>query len=180
MGNKKEIWEEAPHIWPTKSSFFTFLRGALRRAVWERWPLKIEFKNQICGPPPEGYTGRAKSGAECALSGVWTGKSAGEIDHLVGNISLKDWEDVLPFIQHLCASKDSLQFVSKEAHRVKSYAEKMGISFDQAVTEKKIIELIKTKSDKQFLLDNNITPASNQKLRKQQLREFLMKEKENE
>ena len=166
-------WEEAPHIWPTKSSFFTFLRGALRRAVWEKWPLKLEFKNQVCEPPPEDYKGRAKSGAYCALSGEWTGKSAGEIDHLLGHVSLKDWDDVLTFIQHLCASKDNMQFVSKEAHKIKSYAERMGISYGQAITEKTIIAIFKEKKDIQFLKERGVTPASNATKRKQQIREIL-------
>lgn len=169
-------WEEAPHIWPTKSSFFTFLRGALRRAVWEKWPLKLEFKNQVCESPPEDYKGRAKSGAYCALSGEWIGKSAGEIDHLIGHVSLKDWQDVLPFIQHLCASKESMQFVSKEAHKIKSYAERMGITYEQAVVEKSIIAICKAKKDVQFLNEHGIVPASNATKRKQQVREVLENE----
>jgi hypothetical protein len=169
----KNPWEEAPHIWPTKSSFFTFLRGALRRAVWEKWPLKLEFKNQVCEAPPEDYKGRAKSGAYCALSGEWIGKSAGEIDHLMGHVSLKEWEDVLTFIQHLCASKDNMQFVSKEAHKIKSYAERMGISYEEAVREKKLIEICKTKKDVQFLKDRGIQPGTNAAKRKQQVREVL-------
>lgn len=172
----KEPWDEAPHIWPTKASFFSYLRGALRRAVWERWPLKIEFKNEQCAPPPEGYTGRAKSGAYCALSGEWVGKSAAEIDHVVGNVPLKDWEDVLPFIQHLCATKDNMQYVSKAAHKIKSYAEKEGLSFEEAAATKRAIELIKTKQDKTFLESKGLTVGSNQKTRREQIIKYLMEE----
>lgn len=167
-------WEAAPEIWPTKASFFTFLRGALRRAVWEKWPLKLQFKNEVCELPPADYKGRAKSGTYCALSGEWVGKSAGEIDHIIGNISLKNWEDVLPFIQHLCATKENMQFVSKEAHKVKSYAEKMGISFETALIEKQTIAIQKTKKDKQWLIDHGLTPAGNSTQRRNQIRDVLL------
>jgi len=171
-------WEEAPHIWPTKSSFFTFLRGALRRAIWEKWPLKIEFKNEVCDVPPEGYKGRAKSGAYCALSGEWVGKSASEIDHILGNVSLKDWEDVLPFILHLCASKDNMQLVSKEAHKIKSYAEKMGISFEEASYVKEAIALVKDKKDVAWIKEKGYTPATSSAKRRLQIVEILKREAE--
>lgn len=176
----KEPWIEAPHIWPTKASFFNFLRGNLRRAVWEKWPLKFEFKNGLCGQPPEDYTGRARSGALCALSGEWTGKSAAEIDHIFGNVSLQEWEDVLPFIQHLCASKDNMQYVSKEAHKIKSYADKHGISFQEASCVKEAIRLCKEKKDVDWIKKAGYTPASTQAKRREQIISILKQEKEKE
>lgn len=148
----KELWELYPHIWPTKSSFFTWLRGNLRRAVWEKYPVKLEFKNEFCKPPPEGMETRAKSGEYCALSGVWVGKSKAEIDHIEGNVSLKEWEDLTPFVKHLCARKDQLQYVEKEAHKVKSYAERMGIDFEEATKRKKIIAFGKLSVDEQEII----------------------------
>ena len=44
--NKKQPWEEFPDIWKTKAAFFAWLRGGLRRAVWEKYPPKIKFKNE--------------------------------------------------------------------------------------------------------------------------------------
>lgn len=173
---RKEPWEEHPEIWKNKTAFFTFLRGALRRAVWEKYPVKLSFKNSVCKPPPEGYTGRAKSGAYCALTGEWVGKSAGEIDHKIGNVPLREWDDVLPFIQHLCASADDLQFVSKEAHRVKSYAERMGISFKEAQAQKEAIQIIKDKKDKEWLSVRGIEPGSNQQKRREQIVERIIEE----
>lgn len=168
-----EPWIEAPHIWKTKAAFFAFLRGNLRRAVWEKWPLKIEFKNQTCEPPPSDYTGRAKSGNYCALTGVWVGKSAAEIDHIHGHVSLQDWDDVMPFIQHLCASKSNMQYVDKEAHKIKSYAERMGITFEEALAIKQAIHLSKTKQDKQWLIQRGLNPASNEAARRKQIERIL-------
>lgn len=173
MSNELAPWIEAPHLWPTKAAFFAFLRGNLRRAVWEKWPLKFEFKNGICEPPPPGYTGRAKSGYYCALTGVWVGKSAAEIDHIAGHVSLQDWDDVEPFVRHLCASKENMQYVDKEAHKIKSYAERMGITFDEALATKKAISLCKNKLDKQWLIDHGVDPASNEAGRRKQIERIL-------
>lgn len=175
-------WESYPHIWKTKAAFFSWLRGGLRRGLWEKYPPKLEFKNKVCKPPPEGYTGKAKSGIECALTGEWEGKSKLEIDHRSGNVSLKDWEDLLPFVMHLCFdSDDKVQAVKKEAHKVKSYAEKMGISFAEALAEKKTIEICKsTQGAIDFILNHNITPGKNAKIRRQQVREIIEKEMNND
>lgn len=40
MSNEKwEPWVDYPDIWPTKSKFFTYLRGALRGAVWNKFKI---------------------------------------------------------------------------------------------------------------------------------------------
>lgn len=175
----KEIWNEYPHIWPTKSAFFTYLRGALRQAIWNRWPGKIEFKKESAYSPPEDYQGRAKKLGTCALTGVEDAISKMEIDHIVGNISLKDWGDVLPFILHLCASKDNMQLVTKEAHKIKSYAEKKGISFEDAMIEKEAIAICKAKQDVEWLKERGIKPDKNGLKRRVQIIKELKSELRN-
>ena len=172
--NRPWNYEDSP--WKTKAEFFTYLRGALRRAIWEKWPLKFKFKDGVVGPPPEDYKGKAKSGAYCALSGEWVPKSYAEVDHIVGNVSLQEWEDVLPFIQHLCCPKENMQYVSKEGHKVKSYADKQGITFEEAQAEKTAIALIRSKKDKEFLESMGEIPGSNQSKRRKQIVEHLLKE----
>lgn len=172
-------WLEYPELFPTESSWWTYLRGALRRGLWEKSPIKLSFKNQSCSLPPEGYTGRAKSGAYCALTNEWEGKSKLEVDHSEGHMSLLCWEDVLPFILHLVPPKGSLQLVKKDAHKIKSYAERMGISFERACVEKQAIEIIKSKQDVSFLKEKGIVPASNATKRREQIIQYLLGE-ENE
>lgn len=147
-----KLWEEYPDIWPTKAAFFAWLRGALRRAVWEKYPVKMQFKNEQCGNPPPSYTGKGRSGANCALTGEWECKSKLEVDHIKGHVSLKDWEDVLGFIIHLCGTKDNFQLVTREAHKIKSYADRKGITFEEAVLEKKVIAFSKKKAGEQKIL----------------------------
>lgn len=168
-----EPWLWYPELWATKSKFYTWLRGSLRKAVWNTSPIKITFKNKSCSLPPEDYTGRAKTGAYCALSGDWDGKSALQVDHKIGNVSLNDEEDILEFVKHLIPPPNSLQLVTKEAHKIKSHAERLGVSYDEAYAEKQAIEICKQKKDVEFLKQKGITPASNQKLRRKQLVEYF-------
>lgn len=169
-------WEVYPHIWKTKAEFFSWLRGNLRRAVWEIYPPKIEFKNSACSKPPSDYTGRARTGAYCALTRQWTAKSSLEVDHIVGHASLTDWSDVLGFIQHLCSNHTNFQLVEKEAHKVKSYAERTGLTYEEAVIEKKAISIIKNKKDKQFFTDRGLDIPSNAKKRRTEIVDILKKE----
>lgn len=177
------LWKLYPDIWPTKPAFFTWLRGCLRRGVWEKYPIKLAFKNEVCSPPPAGLKTKAKSGQYCALSGEWVGKSSAEVDHIKGNVSLKGWDDLVPFIGHLCATKDQLQYVSKDAHKIKSYAERMGISFEEARAEKKAISFLKKPKEEvlAFLEDcgYNGGVVSNASKRREALVKIFLKEAKN-
>lgn len=172
-----EPWELYPDIWKTKSAFFTWLRGGLRRAIWEKYPPKIQFKTKGCSPPPPDYEGRAKSGANCALTGEWTPKSYLEVDHIKGHVAFTDWDDVLDFIKHLCSDSSNFQLVNKENHKIKSYAERKGISFEEALIEKKAIAIIKNKADKQFFIDRKLKVPSNVTLRRKEIIKILLSEK---
>ena len=174
--DKKEPWELYPDIWKTKSAFFTWLRGGLRRAIWEKYPPKIKFKTEGCSPPPPDYEGRAKSGANCALTGEWTPKSYLEVDHIKGHVAFTDWDDVLDFVKHLCSNSENFQLVNKENHKVKSYAERKGISFEEALIEKKAIAIIKDKKDKEFFTERKLKVPSNATLRRKEIIKILLTE----
>lgn len=169
-------WIHSPHIWKTKAAFFTWLRGSLRRGVWEKYPPKLEFKQGQGYKPDSTYTGKAKKLIRCALTGEEVAISKAEVDHINGNVSLQGWDDVLTFIQHLCASPDNLQVVGKEAHKIKSYAERMGISFDQASAEKEAIRIIKERKDREWLESRGIALGKTQATRRKQIVEKLLEE----
>lgn len=174
--NKLEPWEAYPDIWKTKSAFFAWMRGGLRRALWEKYPPKIQFKNGACSPPPADYVGRAKSGTNCALTGEWVAKSYLEVDHIEGHVSLKDWDDVLGFVMHMCTSMDNMQLVSKEAHKVKNLSERRKISFEDAVIEKKAIAIVKAKEDKAFFTSRKLDVPKNAATRRAAIIEILTNE----
>ena len=152
MGDVKqqEMWEpwvEHKDLWKSQSAFFTYLRSALRKSLWLRSPVKLQYKNRVCKPPPDGMETRAKTGTYCALSNNWYGKSKLDVDHQKGGVSLNCVDDIIPFIMHLVPPKDGMQLVGREEHKIKSYSERMGISYEEAVIAKKVIQLMKKKVD---------------------------------
>lgn len=173
--DRRSLWELYPHIWKTKAAFFAWLRGALRRALWERYPVKLYYKNKATHNPPMSYTGRAKKLGKCSLSGEVLPKSQLEVDHKTGHVSLTDWTDLEPFIHHLLCTEHEMQLVSKEAHKIKSYAERMGISYEEAAIEKQVIAFSKLSVDEQKkeLLEHGYTEINNASDRKRSYRRLL-------
>lgn len=172
-------WEEFPEIWPTKAKFFAWLRGNLRKSIWQFYPPKLKYKNSKCSKPPVGYVGRAKSGGYCELTGEWHPKSHLEIDHVTGEASLRDWEDVLPFVQHLCAGKNNMQIVGREAHKIKTYAERMGLTFEEAKSLLPIVRFSKLKVAEQKKLLTDLGVDSKMIPKNSALRTQLYKELKN-
>lgn len=192
MIDDKKLWEIYPHIWATESAYMSWLRGGIRRYLWSKNPVKLEFIKQnrvkIPNPNPRGKVKEVWGGV-CALTGNTYPIGDMEVDHKEGNHSLKTLDDLVPFVKGIVMiTLDDLQLVSKEAHKIKSYAEKQGISFEEAKAEKTAIELIKKGVDKQFLIDHNVKAeniGSTQLKRRKQIVELLLelnklKEKDDE
>ncbi len=106
-----------------------------------------------------------------------------EVDHKEGNHSLKTLDDLVPFVKGIVMiTLDDLQLVSKEAHKIKSYAEKHNISFEEAKIEKEVIEIIKQKKDKVYCVEHNLVVESTQALRRKTIAAHklsLLKEKDD-
>lgn len=152
-----------------------WLRGHFRR-IWSRYPVKIEFKKNNSYPPPIGYTGRAKKMGTCALckeENIAISKL--EVDHISTVGSFNSKETAFEWFWDLLCEESNMQLVHKECHKIKSYSDRMGISFEKASIEKTAIKICKEKKDKEWLLERNIIPTTNSKKRKQQIIEFLNK-----
>ena len=183
MIEEKKLWEIYPHIWKTESAFMSWIRGGIRRSLWNRHPVKLEFIKQnrikIPNPNPKGKVDKVWGGV-CALTGETHVIANLEVDHQKGNHSLQTLKDVERFISGIVnITLEDLQFVSKEAHKIKSYAEKNGVSFEEAKAEKTAIELIKKGVDKQFLIDHNVKAeniGSTQLKRRKQIVELLLEQ----
>ena len=56
MTNDKleKMLAEMSHVWKTESAYYTWLRGSIRRAMWSKNPVKLEFikRNRIKIPNP--------------------------------------------------------------------------------------------------------------------------------
>lgn len=159
-----------------------YIRGGIRKGLWNRHPLKLEFIKENRFKAPLGR--KTKSNPEglvwcctCALSGNVYRQSDCQVDHKEGNHKLRSIEDLQSFVQAmLFVTEDDLQMVSKEYHKIKSYADAQGITLDEAKIQKEAIEIIKQKQDKVFLEGKGISPASNQTGRRQQIIEVLTNE----
>ena len=141
--------------------------------------MKFKLKNETATPPPKDYTGKGRKGHYCPLTNEWSPTSKNEVDHLSGNKPFTDIDDLIPYVVHLMASTDQLQVVNKEAHKIKSYAEKEGITYTQAAVQKKVIDLCKGKGDAtEWLVSVGIEPESNAKKRRQQVYDYLIQQEE--
>ena len=47
-----------------------------------------------------------------------------EVDHIVGAGTLRDWDDLVPFVQRLYCSIEGLQVLCKQCHSIKTKKDK--------------------------------------------------------
>ena len=170
-------WEMYSDIWGTKSKFFSWLRGGIRRSLWKNSPIKIKFiqanRKRIPNPNPRGRV-ETVWGADCYICDKTFPITNMDVDHRVGEHSLKEVEDITPFIEAISfVPQDALAFCCKGCHRAKSLAERKGISLNEALIEKQVIAILKEKKDKEWLVERGISPASNVTKRRQQIKEAL-------
>lgn len=142
IGISKQPWEVYPEIWKTKSAFFTYLRGHIR-LLWSRYPAKIVWKKSQMRRPPTGYTGRAKTIGDCVYCAESFPASHLEVDHVEQAGQCNSWETSSQFIYKLLDCNDNWVLSCKPCHKIKSYAEANGISFEEARVEKTVIEKCK-------------------------------------
>jgi hypothetical protein len=161
-------WESHPHIWEMKSSFLSWLRGGIRRSLWNKSPIKIGFikkhRMKIKNPRKTKRSPAEVWGAKCEIcSGYFVMKEI-EVDHKIGNHKLTEIDDVQSYIENIVMIEEKdLQLVCKKCHKIKSHAEKKNISFEEASKEKKLIAYTKLSADKQrnILMRHNEIHKSN-------------------
>ncbi len=120
MGKRTSDFPEYP-IWST-ARFFSFIRSALRRA-WTRWAPKYEALADV----KRKYTGdnkRQKFEYKCAECSNYFPQKEIEVDHLTPCGSLKNYDDIGPFVKRLFVSKDKLRVVCKGCHKEKTKKER--------------------------------------------------------
>lgn len=179
-----EVWKHPLSIWKTKSEYFIWLRGHMRR-IWADFPLRAEWKKTQLRPVTKEerlakvFHPSTKSVGQCYLCKGWFSASKLECDHIQASEGCYDFETAQKFLWH-CAADDPANWalVCKPCHKVKSHAERQGLTFEEAQVEKETIAIIKAKKDKLFLTEKGIVPASNATKRREQIKEYLMKEKE--
>lgn len=164
MDKVKEIVNQNKDVWKTESAYWSYIRGGLRRGLWMRNPVKIKFKNdrreQILNPDEAKIGTRWEYiwGNKCDLCLNWFAQNDVEVDHKVGHHSLRNRDDLLSYFEAIAlVTADDLQLVCKDCHKIKSYAERMGISFDEAKLTKQVIDIVNNGKDKDYLLQLGVT-----------------------
>lgn len=146
----KEPWEECPEVWPTQAKYFEWIRGQMRRA-WSRHPVKIKFINAnrfkaaLGKKGPKNPDGKMVWCGVCAhCHGTYTFKQL-QVDHIHGAGSFRGWADFTEWMMGLMhINVDGLQFMCKQCHDTKTYADTHDLLFEDAEIEKQVILWLKS------------------------------------
>lgn len=181
-------WEIYPNIWKTEAAFLSYIRGGIRRHLWAKSPVKLEFikkaRSRIVNPAE-------KNRARFPL--VWGGVCENckkefalkdmEVDHKTGEHSLKKVEDIQAFVQGIVfVTENDLALLCKPCHKSKTYAERTGMTFEDAVIEKEAIAICKlpVAQVREWITSNgkgNDFPAKTAKARREQIIDILRRRK---
>lgn len=170
----RKPWEIPDTPWKTEAAFMSYVRGGFRKSIWSRYPVKTSFMkaNRIRQINPK--TGKMCYGFECAVCKEFYPQSNIEIDHIKGNHKFKTLDDASDYFKAiLYVDYEDLQAMCKDCHRIKSYAERMGISFEEASKKKRIIALMKNKKKVDKVLTEYSLPCNNDKIRKEGLYKLI-------
>ena len=133
--------EKHKEIWPTESKFWAWVRGGFRRGIWEKHPIKLEYKKANRKKMAIGVKDRLVWAAKCEKCEKWFRESQTAVDHIVPSGSLKSVDDIKEFIQRLMLiSFDDIQILCNHhilsCHKIKTYAERYDMSFEKAKERK--------------------------------------------
>lgn len=107
----------------TESEYFSKIRSGLRRTFMYWRPMMVALENAS-----RKYTGenkRIKKEYLCAGCGEWFIRKNVQIDHKIPCGSLKNFDDIVPFIQRLTVeAPESFIVFCKNCHQVKTNHER--------------------------------------------------------
>lgn len=166
--------------WKNEKDFMNWLRSQTRR-IWSRHPVKISYKQKRRFKAPIGVNGKDVWACNCEMCRKLVRSSETQIDHIVMGGSFSSWETYTEWARRiLWVTPDDIRELCVDCHTIVNHMQKTGLDYNGAKIEKKTIEIIKAKEDKSFLESKGIIPASNAKLRRQQIIDILTKENNND
>lgn len=135
-------WEIAGTPWKTESQFWVWVRGQIRRG-WARHPVKHLFIKQN-RYKKENAKGRMVWHMDCAICQEKTPMGSIQIDHKLGDSQFTKDEHIEPFIKRMYfVTFDNLQALCIPCHKIKTHADRKGISFYEAFIDKKVVGTMK-------------------------------------
>lgn len=176
--------EEAHVVWSKAKNkevaYFTWLRGALRQ-IWSDNPIRKQWKTSQLRPvtreekATKAFHPSTKNVGECVKCREWFAGSKLECNHKLPSDGCKNYEEAGKFL-HYCASGtgEDWELVCKPCHKIQTYAEREGISFEEARVTKEVIAIEKDKKVRQWYEDRGIVPESNAPKRRIQMVNYLL------
>lgn len=154
----------------------------IRSAVRERWmrsPAKLAFLHKSLVPDYDIET-RRRFKCQCNMCKCWFTKTSIEIDHIEQEQQFIEVEDGFQWASSIlnAGGEQDLQTLCTFCHEIKSHMDRTGYTYNEAVWDKKAIELQRTKTDKQWIEDQDCIPESNAPKRRAQIIEILRKQYE--
>jgi 5-methylcytosine-specific restriction endonuclease McrA len=133
--------------------------------MWSKtYQLRRDFVYENRIRVPLGRNGAMVWGGVCADCGKQFKEAQLQIDHIVPNHTLTELEHIGPYCDTNFCEKDNMQFACKYCHDHKTYAERNGMTFKEAVAAKKAIKFAKKPIPQQVkmleawgVLDDRIT-----------------------
>lgn len=100
-----------------------------------------------------------------------------QVDHIIGEFPCTSPDDFHAYIMNrVNVEFKDLQILCKEDHLNKTYAERHGLSLEEAKCTREAIRIQKEKKDVEWLKERGYTPASNKDKRREQIKQKLMEE----
>lgn len=165
-------WDNST-AWKTEKDFMNWLRSQTRR-IWSRHPTKISYKLARRFKAPIGVNGKEVWACNCEMCGKLVRSSETQIDHIVMGGSFSDWNTYTEWARRiLWVTAEDIRELCLECHTTVNHMQKTGLSFDEAKIEKQAIQIENTEDTKKWLLSKGIQPASNAKLRRKQIIDYL-------
>lgn len=161
-------------------------KGLMRDAVRKKWmhcPTKLAFLLMNRIPDMDNST-RTKWLQRCAICGKTFKEQDVNVDHIFGEIEFTEWSLAQPYASGVLDVKFSdLQILCIPDHKTKTRCEQLGLDWripegwKKGLLEQEFTKIVdsKAKGQKDWLLSKGVTPASNEELRKAQIREELFK-----
>ena len=151
----EKVLAENPDVWKTESALLSWMRGSVRRAFWEKSPIKLKFikenRERIPNPNPNGRVDIVWGGRCNVCSNLFAQQSL-QVDHIRSDFNkLSSLDGLQEYIENMAlVTKDELQLVCKPCHGIISHSQRKGITFEESKIEKEIIALCK---DDKLMLD---------------------------
>lgn len=165
-------------------------KGLMRDAVRKKWmysPTKLAFLLSQRIPDMNPAT-RTKWLQKCNICDNFFKEGDVNVDHIKGEKQFVNWEDAQSYASSILdVPFVGMQILCLPCHKTKSRCEALGLDWTTdegwqlGLLEQQYTKVVdsKAKGQKDFLIENGVLPATNELLRKQQIREVLFRGNNN-